>query len=127
MKVALLVGGEKTVREALRQALELQAVFLAARSHTTSTKTFWGSRSPSPDKRTQGIRNAGAVENRATSRVPATTEQRQKITGAGNLMIGQAETRGNGQESLSGEQVTTKEQTGGVADRRETSKGRRMD
>jgi hypothetical protein len=39
IKVALLIGGEKKVNEALRQALE-QAVFLAARSHKTSTKTF---------------------------------------------------------------------------------------
>jgi hypothetical protein len=45
IKVALLIGGEKTVNEAFRQALELQAVFLATRSHKTSTNTFWGSRS----------------------------------------------------------------------------------
>jgi hypothetical protein len=69
IKVALLIGGEKTVIEALRQALELQAIFLAARSHKTSTKTFWGSQSPPPDKGTQGNQNAGAVENRTTSRV----------------------------------------------------------
>jgi hypothetical protein len=31
IKIKLLLGGEKTVNEALRQALELQAVFLAAR------------------------------------------------------------------------------------------------
>jgi hypothetical protein len=40
IKVALLIGGEKTVNEALRQALELQAVFLASRPHKTSAKTF---------------------------------------------------------------------------------------
>jgi hypothetical protein len=41
-----LIGGEKTVNKALRQALELQTIFLAARPHKTSTKTLWGSRSP---------------------------------------------------------------------------------
>jgi hypothetical protein len=51
IKVALLIGGKKTVNEALRQALELQAVFLAARSNTTSTKTFWESRSPPTQQR----------------------------------------------------------------------------
>jgi hypothetical protein len=35
IKVALLIERAKTVNEVLRQALELQAVFLAARSHKT--------------------------------------------------------------------------------------------
>jgi hypothetical protein len=47
VKIQLLVGGEKTVNEALRQALELQAVFLAARPR----KTLWGNRSPQPRQR----------------------------------------------------------------------------
>jgi hypothetical protein len=46
IKIKLLLGEEKTVNEALRQALELQAVFLAARPQKTSVNTFWGSRSP---------------------------------------------------------------------------------
>jgi hypothetical protein len=46
IKIKLLLGGENTVNEALRQALELQAVFLAARPHKTSARTFWGNRSP---------------------------------------------------------------------------------
>jgi hypothetical protein len=45
IKIQLLLGGKKTVDEALRQALELQALLLAARPHKTRTKTFWGSRS----------------------------------------------------------------------------------
>jgi hypothetical protein len=40
IKIKLLLGGEKTVNEALRQALELQAVLLVARSHNSSTMTF---------------------------------------------------------------------------------------
>jgi hypothetical protein len=38
----LLLGEVKTVNEALRQALELQAVFLAARPQKTCAKTFRG-------------------------------------------------------------------------------------
>jgi hypothetical protein len=45
IKVALLIRREKMVNEALKQALKPQAIFLATRSHKTSTKTFWGSRS----------------------------------------------------------------------------------
>jgi hypothetical protein len=71
IKVAQLIGG---VNEALRQALELLAIFLPTRSHKISTKTFWRSQSPPPDKGMQGNRNAGAVENRPTSRVPVQME-----------------------------------------------------
>jgi hypothetical protein len=46
----LQLGREKTVREALRQALELQAVLLVARPHKTSARTFWGSRSPTTQR-----------------------------------------------------------------------------
>jgi hypothetical protein len=46
IKIQLLMGGEKMVNEALGQALELQAVLLAARPHKTSARIFWGCRSP---------------------------------------------------------------------------------
>jgi hypothetical protein len=46
IKIQLLLVGEKTANEALRQALILQAMLLAARAHKSSTRTFWGSRSP---------------------------------------------------------------------------------
>jgi hypothetical protein len=39
MKVALLMGKEKAVNETIKQALELQAVFLTAGLHKTKTKT----------------------------------------------------------------------------------------
>jgi hypothetical protein len=42
IKIQLLLGGENSVNEALRQALELQAVFLAARPR----KTLWRNTSP---------------------------------------------------------------------------------
>jgi hypothetical protein len=37
----LLLGGEKTVDMALRQAIELQAILLAAGLWKTSVRTFW--------------------------------------------------------------------------------------
>jgi hypothetical protein len=46
IKFQLLLGGEKTVKEALRQALELQAMLLTARPQNASTRKFWGSHSP---------------------------------------------------------------------------------
>jgi hypothetical protein len=42
---------EKSVNKALRQALELQAVFLDARPQKIRANTFWGSRSPLTRKR----------------------------------------------------------------------------
>jgi hypothetical protein len=45
IKISLLIGGEKMVNKALRQALKLQAVHQDARPHKMGTKTFWGSRS----------------------------------------------------------------------------------
>jgi hypothetical protein len=77
IKVALLLGGERTVYEALSETLELLAVFLAGSSYKTRTKIFWGSRSSPTNKGTQGNRNTGSVENRATSRVPAQKEGRK--------------------------------------------------
>jgi hypothetical protein len=46
IKIKLLLGGEKMVNKALRQALELQAVLLVASPHKSSTMTFWGRRLP---------------------------------------------------------------------------------
>jgi hypothetical protein len=51
IKIKLLLGGEKTVNEALRQALELQAMLLVARPHKSSTMTIWGRRSPPTRRR----------------------------------------------------------------------------
>jgi hypothetical protein len=41
IKIELLLGGEKTVNKALRQA-----VLIAARLHQNNTKTYWGNQSP---------------------------------------------------------------------------------
>jgi hypothetical protein len=41
IKIQLLLGGEKTVNEALRQALELQAVLLAARKKKGKKRNEW--------------------------------------------------------------------------------------
>jgi hypothetical protein len=42
---------EETANEALRQALELQAVLLAVRLHKSSARTFWESQLPSTGRR----------------------------------------------------------------------------
>jgi hypothetical protein len=56
IKNQLLLGGEKMVIEALRQALELQAMLLAARSHESSTRVFWESRSfPTQQRETRQL------------------------------------------------------------------------
>jgi hypothetical protein len=48
IKIQLLLGGEKTVSEAIGQDLEVQAVLQTARLHIMSARTFWGSQlSPS--------------------------------------------------------------------------------
>jgi hypothetical protein len=46
IKIQLLLGGEKTVSPALRKALELHAVMVAARPHQNTHKTYRGNRSP---------------------------------------------------------------------------------
>jgi hypothetical protein len=51
IKIQLLLGGEKTVNEALRQALELQAILVATRPHKNNTKTYCGNRSPPTRRR----------------------------------------------------------------------------
>jgi hypothetical protein len=65
IKIQLLLG-EKTVNEALRQALELQAVLLAVRPHKTSTKTFWGCRSP-PTRRMDARRSGSLNGDQVTA------------------------------------------------------------
>jgi hypothetical protein len=51
IKIQLLLGGEKTVNEALGQALELQAVLVAARPAQNNTATYGGNRSPPARRR----------------------------------------------------------------------------
>jgi hypothetical protein len=46
IKIQLLLGGKKMVSEALRKALELHAVMVAARPHQNTPKTYRGNRSP---------------------------------------------------------------------------------
>jgi ribosome-associated translation inhibitor RaiA len=77
IKIQLLLRGGKTVSEALRQALELQAVLLVARPHKTSARTFWGADRPPLDEGTPGNQFAGTVENQATSSGAAPTEGSQ--------------------------------------------------
>jgi hypothetical protein len=46
IKIQLLLGGEKTINEALQHAIELQAVLVAARPHNSNTGPYRGNRSP---------------------------------------------------------------------------------
>jgi hypothetical protein len=92
VKIQLLLG-EKTVNEALTQALELQAVFLAARPQKMR-RHFGGTDRLPPEKGMQDSQDAGPVESQATSGVTALTERIRKMTGAGDVKISQAETRG---------------------------------
>jgi hypothetical protein len=66
------------VNEALRQTLELQAVFVEAGAQNTSIRTFWGSRSFEPGEGTKDSRCAGAVGSQVTSGVTAVTHRREK-------------------------------------------------
>jgi hypothetical protein len=124
IKIQLLLGGKKTVNEALQQALDLQGVLLAASPHKT-IRTFWGSRSPATRQRDARKSTCWTCGEPATSKV--TTHKRQRLIriGAGNMMTYQAETHGNRQGGLNGDQVGTKKQTWVVANRRETSVGLR--
>jgi hypothetical protein len=51
IKIQLLLGGEKTVKEVLGQALELQAVLVAARPARNNTATYGRNRSPPARRR----------------------------------------------------------------------------
>jgi hypothetical protein len=82
IKIQLLLGGEKRVNEALRQALELQAVLVAARPYKNNTKTYRQNQSPPHSEGTRDSPAAGGVENRATSGIIAPTEGRLIMTGA---------------------------------------------
>jgi hypothetical protein len=64
------------------------------------------------------------VGSQAISEVTAPTEGRQKTTtGAENMTKDLRETHWNRQESQNSYRVTTEKQTGGMANRRETSEG----
>jgi hypothetical protein len=84
IKLQLLLGGEKTVNEALRKALELQAVLLAVMPHKTSTRTLCGSRLP-PTRRRDASKstcsscgNPGLFESNCPYRRKAENDRRWK-------------------------------------------------
>jgi hypothetical protein len=107
------------VNEALRQALELQAVLVAARYHEDNSKTYRKYRSPPPNEDTEDDQGAGGAENWATSGITAPMKGRLIMKCDENTKIGQADTHGNCQETA------TDTRTGRVPNRRETSDGRR--
>lgn len=62
IKIQLLLGGEQMANEALKQALELQAEFLAARPRRMSARTFQKGQSPTPPNRMKEPKATGALE-----------------------------------------------------------------
>jgi hypothetical protein len=81
VKIQLLLVGKKMVMKALRQAFELQTVFLVARPQETRAGTFWGSWSPLLSKGTTNDLHAGAVGGMATCMEIAPIKlQRQQST-----------------------------------------------
>jgi hypothetical protein len=46
IKIQLLLGGERTVNEALRKAVELQVILVGARPHQNNTNIYRGNPSP---------------------------------------------------------------------------------
>jgi hypothetical protein len=120
IRIQILLGGEKTVNEALRQELELQTVLVAARPHQNDTNTYRGKRSPPPDEKMHNNQNAGVVENKAILRVIAPTEEKQRITRGRNGKLDHQETNRNRREDRNGDQVTTQKQVGTITNCRET-------
>jgi hypothetical protein len=64
-------------KDGIRQALELQALLVAARPHQNNTNTYRGNRSPPPDEKMHSNQGAGAMENKAILRVIAPTDEKQ--------------------------------------------------
>jgi hypothetical protein len=58
IKIRLLLGSEETLSEALRQALELHAVLIAARSQRSNNGAYSGLDRPHPTE-TQGVLKPG--------------------------------------------------------------------
>jgi hypothetical protein len=107
IEIHLLLGGEKVVNKALRQALEPQAVLLAAKPQKMSSRIFWGSWSLQPGKETKDHRRALAVGSRTTSRVTTPMGWRQKTTAAGNEKEEFQERDRNRREGLNGNRKIT--------------------
>jgi hypothetical protein len=123
IKLQLLLGGGKTVNEALRQA-----VLLAARPHKTNATVFWESRSPPPPGRRDPRRSACcSCGQPGHFRGSCPYGGCQKTTtGAGNVTKGLRKTQRNRREGPNGDQEIIERKTGGTANRRERSGGRRI-
>jgi hypothetical protein len=84
------------MNEDLLQALELQAMLLAARPHEKATGPSEGATRPPAREQTQDNQHAGAVKSQATSGVVAPMKGRKKMTtGARNMMRGLKATHEN--------------------------------
>jgi hypothetical protein len=111
IKIQLLLGGEKTVNEALRQALELQAVLVAARSYENNTNIYLKHRSfPTQQRDTQQSRcwNCGEPGHFESN----CHYSRRNGDSTGTEKTSHQETSENHRGDQSGDLVTTGRQAG---------------
>jgi hypothetical protein len=79
IKIQLLLGGEKMVNEALRQALELQALLVAVRPYKNNAKTYLITDRSPPNEETHNNQDVGTAESRGTLRVIANMAEEMEI------------------------------------------------
>jgi hypothetical protein len=103
-----MLAREKTAKEAVRQAIKLQAVFLVVVQKSTA-RTIW-------EGPTLPGRYVGTTRSQATYGVTAPTVKRQKTTSAGNEEKGLRQTHGIRQEDDDLE--AAERRRGGEADRK---------
>jgi hypothetical protein len=116
IKIQLLLGGEKTIIEAPRKAIELQAVLVAVRPPNSNSTPYGGNRSTPHGNGTRNNPDAGTVENRATSKLIAATKGITIINGNRDREIYR-----NHNDGQNGDKETTKKETGEVPNRQESS------
>jgi hypothetical protein len=83
IKIRLILGGEMTLSEVLRQALEVHDVLIAAWSQRSNNGASSWTRSPPSNGGMQGVREVG---KRETTNHPGTGEGRRKRANAGNCI-----------------------------------------
>jgi hypothetical protein len=125
IKIRLLLGGEKTLSEALRQALEVHAVLIAARSQRSNNVASRWTRSPPSNGETQGVREAGTTRKVIIFGVDITIEGRRQMTGTSTMTKGLQGTPRSRQKHQRGDRVTPEKRERETANRRQTGEGRR--
>jgi hypothetical protein len=125
IKIRLLLGGEKTLSEALRQALEVHAVLIAARSHRSKNVASSWTRSPPSNGETQGVQEAGTTRKLIIFGEDITMEVRRQMTGTSTVTQGLKVSPRSSRKHQRGHRVTSEKRDRETANRRETGEGRR--